>query len=205
MTKRKRRGSSKAGRPRKEGARYPSGKLKPAGPNERVLDKRRAGDAEAGEHPLDFALSKHWITEQMHRDATAYRVAFNRSHIGATAPRLGLASLPEVEPSEALRMKWGEMPDGEIAGIWDAVFGEDAVANAAVMEEGALAAWRLLNSSLSPAEREELFKVSILGQPPRPAGSGQDGSLVRRPVWRRPLPSSAEGCAGADFRGSSPA
>lgn len=160
------RGSSKAGRPRKEGDRYPNGRLKPPGPNERVLEKRRAGDAEAGEHPLDFALSQRWITEQMHRDADAYRQAFGRSHIGLGAPRLGMASLPEVVPSEELRINWSQMSDAEIVEIFDKVFGDVPPPPNADADKTALGKWREMNAHLSAAEQQEMFKVCIMGSWP---------------------------------------
>src|SRR3569833_1199420 len=107
--RKKHKGSSKAGRPRKEGDRYPSGKLRPPAPNEVTQAKRKAGDAEAGEHPLDFAFSQKWITERDHRAATAYRSAYDGAHIGG--PRMSHGSLPEVVPSEDLRINWSQMSD----------------------------------------------------------------------------------------------
>lgn len=167
MTKRtsKRRGSSKAGRPRKEGDRYANGRLKPSGPNATVIEKRRAGDAEAGEHPLDFALSQKWITERQHRDAMAYRSIYNGAHIGG--PKLSSGSLMEVPPQEALTMNWSQMSDGEITEIFDAVFGDDIPpANPEEAHAQALARWRILNLHLSSAERQQLFLVSVMGSWP---------------------------------------
>ena len=161
----KRRGSSKAGRPRKEGERYANGRLKPAGPNETVVAKRRAGDAEAGEHPLDFALSQKWITERQHRDAMAYRSIYNSAHIGG--PKLSLGSLTEVPPQEALTMNWSQMTDGEITEIFDAVFGDvQPPANPEEANALALKHWRLLNAHLSSPERQQLFLVSVMGSWP---------------------------------------
>lgn len=164
--KTKRRGSSKAGRPRKEGDRYPSGKLKPPAPNETTLQRRKAGDASAGEHPLDFALSNGWITEQMHRDGSAYRMAFNAAHRGAYGPRLALGSLAEVEESESLRMNWSQMSDAEIVDIFDRIFNQTAFIDHEKAEEAAMVRWKLLNMNLRPVEREELFMVCVLGSWP---------------------------------------
>lgn len=168
MTKRKRkaRGSSRAGRPRKEGDRYPSGKLKPPGPNERVIVKRKAGDADAGEHPLDFALSQGWLDERLHRTAMDYRAAYGRAHFDG-APRLAMGGLAEAMPSEAIKLKWAEMADADIVEIFDQVFsvdtppeGRDASAAKAWLR------WKMLNNALRPDEREELFRVAILGSWP---------------------------------------
>lgn len=162
---RKRKGSSKAGRPRKTGDRYPSGKLKPAGPNATVAAKRLIGDAQAGEHPLDFALSREWITERQHKDAMSYRAAFNLSHIGG--PRLSCGSLAEAPPSEQLRINWSQMTDEEITEIFDRVFsGDVAIEDRPKLEAAALGRWKLLNAALSPSEREELFMVCVLGSWP---------------------------------------
>lgn len=164
-TKMKRMGSSKAGRPRKEGERYPNGRLKPAGPNETVVAKRKAGDAEAGEHPLDFALSQKWITERQHRDAMAYRSIYQGAHIGG--PKLSLGSLMEVPPQEALTMNWSQMSDGEITEIFDAVFSEDMPTGSPEEANAkALARWRILNQHLSAAERQQIFTVSVMGSWP---------------------------------------
>lgn len=164
-TKSRRRGSSKAGRPRKEGDRYPSGKLKPAGPNARTLDRRKAGDAEAGEHPMDFALSKGWLTERDHQASACYLAAFNRAHIGG--PRLSRGGLCEVVPSEELRLNWSQLSDEEIAEIFDKVFCVDALpADPAALEAAALARWKLLNAALTGEERAELFLVCVLGSWP---------------------------------------
>lgn len=163
--KHKARGSSKAGRPRKSGERFPCGKLRPPEPNARVLEQRKAGDSEAGEHPLDFALSNRWITPEMHRTAMNYVSAYSHAHIGG--PRLALGGLCEVVPSEELRMNWSEMTDVEIAGIFDDVFNEMPQAlNPEQQEAASLASWKRLNHVLTPDERQELFLVCVVGSWP---------------------------------------
>lgn len=161
----RRKGSSKAGRPRKAGARYPSGKLKPPPPSAVTIAKRRAGDAEAGEHPMDFALSQGWLTPRDHQAATAYRAAFDRSHIGA--PRMSCGSLNEAVPTEELRVDWSEVSDEEIAEIFDRVFNvTPEMASPEKQEAAALALWKRLNVALAADEREEMFKVCVLGSWP---------------------------------------
>lgn len=163
--RRRSKGSSKAGRPKKAGDRYPSGKLRPPGPNAMVIARRKAGDAEAGEHPLDFALSQQWITERQHRDAMAYRAAFNRAHIAG--PRLSSGSLAEVPPTEELRMNWSQMSDEEVVDVFDLVFNvESGPLDREALEAVALERWKRLNVALSPTEREELFMVCVLGSWP---------------------------------------
>lgn len=167
MAKRsKRRGSSKAGRKRIAGERYANGRLKPRGPNATVIAKRKAGDAEAGEHPLDFALSQKWITERQHRDAMAYRNIYQGAHIGG--PRLSSGSLVEVPPKESVTMSWSQMSDEEVSEIWNTVFSDDydPQRNSEEAHGQALAQWRVLNAHLSPGERQQLFLVSVMGSWP---------------------------------------
>lgn len=168
-TKAKRRGSSRAGRPRIEGERYANGRLKPRGPNETVVSKRRAGDAEAGEHPLDFALSQKWITERQHRDAMTYRSAYQFAHIGG--PRMSTGSLPEVPeselpPLEVLIRNLSQIPDADITAAWDKFFGGGEEPAAQPDDSKALKQWKVLNLTLTQAERQQLFQVAVLGSWP---------------------------------------
>lgn len=198
MARHKRKGSSRAGRPKQKGDRYACGKLKPKGPNATVLAKRQAGDAAAGEHPLDFALSKGWLTERQHKDAMAYRSAFNRAHIGG--PRLSLGTLSETPPSEELRETWATMTDAEITAIFDKVFDVDPEAlDPEKAEERALARWRLLNAGLSASEREELFRVAVLGSWPfwMPKKAADHALGIKDIVKEQTLLSSLAGVARA--------
>lgn len=164
-SQRRRCGSSKAGRPRKEGDRYPSGKLRPPMPSAVTIAKRKAGDSEAGEHPMDFALSQGWLTERDHQAASSYRAAFNRSHIGG--PRMSHGGLCEVTPSEELRLNWSQLSDEEITEIFDRVFSIEAgPANPEKLQADALWLWKRLNAALSPEERDELFMVCVVGSWP---------------------------------------
>lgn len=168
-TKKRRVGSSKAGRPRIVGERYANGRLKPRGPNETVVAKRKAGDAEAGEHPLDFALSQKWITERQHRDAMTYRSAYQFAHIGG--PRMSSGSLPEVPESElpsleVLIRNLSQIPDADIAAAWDKFFGGAEEPDLQPDDSKAMARWKVLNVTLTPAERQQLFQVAVLGSWP---------------------------------------
>jgi hypothetical protein len=164
---RKRKGSSKAGRPRKKGARFPSGKLKPPPANANVIERRKAGDAHAGEHPLDFALSQGWVTETGHRAGMAYVATFNRSHTGAIGPRLALQRLPESDLSESLRLNWSQLSDEQIVDIFDKVFSVEAAPEDKLEREAAaMVLWKRLNAALKPEERDELFMVCVIGSWP---------------------------------------
>lgn len=172
--RRKGKGSSKAGRPKKTGDRYACGKLRPTGPNETVIAKRKAGDASAGEHPLDFALSNGWITERMHKDAMAYRAAFNRTQI--RGPGLCMGGMQEAPEPETLRTNWSELSDSYISELFDKVFSEEPAPEVKEQQDAqSLARWRALNVALSPEERHELFLVCVVGSwpfwMPKQAGS----------------------------------
>jgi hypothetical protein len=92
-------GHSRSGRPRKDGERYANGRLKPAGPNERVLAQRRAllGEPEAGvgqlkaaENPLDLMLARRWVTPDLHQAGRNF----------AALHALARLSLPPVRTSD---------------------------------------------------------------------------------------------------------
>jgi len=120
---RRARARSTAGRPRKEGDRYPSGKLKPPLPNQRVIAERRillggAGDISKAENPLDLMLARGWITEDEHRAGRAY--AFLYVKAGIDLPRLKTADLGEASdrdiehaPQPGLRLRPEWMDDGD--------------------------------------------------------------------------------------------
>lgn len=74
-------GHSRAGRPRKAGPRYANGRLKPPGPNEKVVEQRRAllGDRvavgkalKAAENPLDLMLARGWLQTELHQAGRAF-------------------------------------------------------------------------------------------------------------------------------------
>ena len=83
-------------------ARYANGRLKPPGPNERVVEMRRAlltggretdapVDITKAENALDVALARGWITEERHR-ATQRFASLLRRTIGA------MPSLRQAKP-----------------------------------------------------------------------------------------------------------
>lgn len=154
---RKPRGSSKAGRPRKAGERFPSGGLKPPGPNELTLAKRAIGDSSAGEHPLDFMLRVGWISERLHKAGMAYLAARQAACIGG--PRLSSGALREAPEREVLVTSFAQLPDEEVAAIWDRVF--NALPPSEQADIAALARWRALNVALRPGERNELHLICI--------------------------------------------
>lgn len=110
-------GHSRAGRPRKDGARYDNGRLKPAGPNERVLTGRRAllGDPEArpaelkaAENPLDLMLARGWLSRDLHEAGRAFAALHARARL----------SLPAIRTSR-LELRGRTAPEaGDPVALW---------------------------------------------------------------------------------------
>jgi hypothetical protein len=78
-----------------------------------------------------------------------------------------MGGLAEVEPSEALRKSWSELPAADITAIFDRVFsGALVMADSEKRQAAAAEKWKRLNLELRAHEREELFKVCVLGSWP---------------------------------------
>lgn len=163
------RGSSKSGRPRQAGDRYPSGRLKPAPPNEIVIQRRRdiidGGDITKASDPLNFILERGWITEDQHRAGIAYLRAYAGARLGA--PRGGIATLPEtMTGSDAPDLTWAEMPDEDVTRIFDAAM-EGPKLPAPDSAAEAMKLWKELNGLLDPAQRKHVFDVCVLDSWPQ--------------------------------------
>ena len=168
MTKRsnRRRGSSKAGRPRKEGERYPGGQLKPPGPNEITIARRRElvgekGDLTRATSPMDLALERGWITEKHHRTGAAVVSIYNAAKIGVQT-RSGVANLEEAARSvDVNRDDFGTMPDAQVAAVWDATFNVTDAVDREKQAAIALVRWKRINAVLTPAQGREVFLVCV--------------------------------------------
>lgn len=95
---RKARGRSNpgAGRPRKEGPRYANGRLKPEGPNARVVEIRRAllGKPDAkgmalapAENPLALAHARGWLSKSLLDAGAAFREHHHKARLSLPPPR----------------------------------------------------------------------------------------------------------------------
>jgi len=155
---RKGQGSSKAGRPRQEGDRYPSGKLKPRR-NERLIEAKRAlvGDGldiALADDPLEFIRAKGWLSQGRYRTALAYRDARRRARVGA--PRLDGGGVAETSSTTGVQGRsFAEMTDAEITEVFDHVFREPPVSTDE-REAQALRRWKALEAAMSPAQRREV-------------------------------------------------
>lgn len=171
----RRKGSQNAGRPRQDGARYPSGKLKPVGPNQLVVGRRRAicNDVTMASCPLDAALSNGWISTSDHRAGTTFAMLYRASGLGG--PAMGASDYREanttnmeIDPATAAKLSGGKnwlqhLTDGEITAMWDEAFrdhrptGADAEQRAAE----ALTKWRDVNAAMPAEVRAEMHLVCV--------------------------------------------
>ena len=168
---------SKGGRPRKDGSRYPSGKLKPVGPNHLVLERRKAlcDDPTKATCPLDAAYANGWLDLADYRTGIMFAHLHRAAGFGAVGAAMG-SSLEAPTPMElsqnttaSAKSYFSSLSHAEIASIWDSVFGgpgepgEDRDERAA----RANARWKLANAAMSPDERAEVHNACILDSWPQ--------------------------------------
>ncbi len=163
MAKRtKRRGSSKAGRPRKSAPRYPSGKLKPMKPNQILMDRRAeiAPDPTMSTAPMDCALANGWISRADHATGTWYAETHRRC--GFRVGSVTASSSQEVElMSEVSKLSFSEMSDEMIIGAWENAM-ERSNRSAPAGDGAKLSTWSAVNAALTEAQRREVYLVCVL-------------------------------------------
>lgn len=173
-----RRVTGKGGRPRQEGERYPNGRLKPAGANERSLEIRKGfGLSKLNQRmvPLDVAHSNGWLSDVDYltgiRFANLHQAAgFNRagSAMGST---LEVDVPTEVSLSVSLHAKsfFAGLPHDELTALWDRVFdrGERDVGKASEAAAKAMKLWKVANAAMTAEERDEVTNVCILDSWPQ--------------------------------------
>lgn len=163
---------SGGGRPKKEGDRYPNGRLKAEKPNPAVLARRQliCADPAMATCPLDAAFANGWITQA---DYGAGR-AFLSVHVSAGLDSPGAAairdnSIPrgaadqlsqrwgEMTDAQVRGMRWNEFTDKEISAIWDSALRDlDRAADPTAPSDFAVRAhqrWRAMNAAMSSIER----------------------------------------------------
>lgn len=180
------------GRRPQEGERYESGDLKPAGPNLRTIDIRKAlmvgddgrnwtlagantivaTDAEGrqervdiskAENALDLMLSRHWMPEGLHRAARRYAAVFKR--VVVSMPGMAVSRQEEArERSGVNKSDLAEMNDREKTAVFDAAFSVDRLATG-VDDESRKEDGDLLRAIwtlLEPAEARQMFVDCVL-------------------------------------------
>lgn len=194
--------TSKNGRPRKSGDRYPSGKLKPdVKPNARVVAMRRAllgakhgqdVDITKTEHPLDLALARGWLTQERYDAAQL----FIRLYRGIRFPVMQVSRDPSdlggmTKEDRALvgeKLNWANMPSADVNRLFDAVV-MSAKPTPAAQPKSPLpnvpAQLREIWAALRPEQARELFSVAILGHWPQWVIWQAKGEVVPGPARRR--------------------
>lgn len=161
------------GRPRKDGARHPSGQLvQKVDPNPKVVELRRAllGEASGArladaEDPMMLALARGWISAAQHRAGQAYAQAWRRSHPQRRAPGL----TETAEPAARDLRRAGEMSDAEIAAAFDQVFGREAPSGPPSEADlaDARSRYNAMSRAMTAAEQNEVFLCFCLGSWPQ--------------------------------------
>lgn len=192
----------KNGRPRKSGDRYPSGKLKPAKPNSRVIEMRRAllgakdgdtVDLTKTEHPLDLALARGWLSQERYDAAQL----FIRLYRGIRFPVMAISRDPSDLGSlskddravVAEKLNWANMPSADVNRLFDAVVMSARSTPAAPRPAEPLpqvpAQLREIWAALKPEQARELFSVAILGHWPQWAIQRARGEVLESAPYRR--------------------
>lgn len=161
---------SNGGRPRQDGDRYPSGKLKPVKPNPKIVDIREAfGLTKLGQKftPIEVAFHRGWIDEDAYTAAARYAALHRLAVVGGP-------SMPTQrdrsagEGADVRLLIFAHLTDKEVEAIWDSAMppartptdDEDRRAKATRQ-------WTDWNAAMTPEQRQELFNVVILDSWPQ--------------------------------------
>lgn len=152
---------SKGGRPKQSGDRYPSGKLRPQKPNEKVVEIRQAfGLEKLGQKftPIEVAFHRGWIDEETYWAAARYAALHRTAMAGAGAPQHANQNLREAPNTVDVRaLSFAALTDREVAAIWDSAMGSER--SPQTDEERQAKATRLLrcwNARMTPEQLEEI-------------------------------------------------
>lgn len=155
---------SKSGRPRQQGDRYPSGKLRPPKPNEKVLAIRHAfGLEKLGQKftPIEVAFHRGWIDEETYWAAARYAALYRLAVSGV--PAYANQNLPEARSSVDVRtLSFAQLATAEISAIWDSAMGEPEAEPDEDRRAKATLRWREVNAAMTPEQRQEVFNVVAL-------------------------------------------
>ena len=155
---------SKGGRPRQSGDRYPSGKLRPPKPNEKVLAIRQAfGLDKLGQKftPIEVAFHRGWIDEETYWAAARYAALYRLAVTGV--PGYANQNLPEAPSSVDVRaLSFAQLTHAEVTAIWDSAMGEPSYEGNEERTAKATRRWREVNLRMSTEQRQEVFDVVAL-------------------------------------------
>ena len=160
------------GRPRKPGARYPSGQIKIAPrkfeATEAMTRHRRelCERPELATTPLDCAFGNGWITLEELKIGNVYAgLCYGVGLVkrtGAAGNRL------EATPGGGARFRWADLDDKEISTIWDSVFGEHVQPLRSEERDLALyGRYIRLRTAMTMQEAQEVFLVCVMDSWPQ--------------------------------------
>lgn len=184
MAKGKIRGAG--GRPRQDGERFPNGRLKPPGPNQLMVERRKAlcDDVTMATCPLDAAFARGWISRAEHAAGRAYIAVHMRAgfqgpgYSGQRDTSLPTGSADELRANwrgmttgEVLAIKWSTLSNKEIATIWDSALRDMGRAadptKADDFAKDANRKWRFLNAAMTTLQRLRVDEFCIRETWPR--------------------------------------
>jgi hypothetical protein len=169
--KRKPRGSSKAGRPRKKDvARNASGRIvQRVDPNERVVELRKALlppakdgnqiDISQADDPMDLAHARGWLSTRQVTAGRRYAALYAASH----PSKIRKAEHEAPPEGERDARSWSQVPDAEIVMMFDKMM--DATARQSRPESAAVRSRTLylsMTNALSPREQLQVFNCFCL-------------------------------------------
>jgi hypothetical protein len=166
--KRKTRGVSKGGRPRKAGARHPGGRLIQADqkvePNAVVTLARQTlmgdcrADPSAAEAPMSLAYARGWLTEAEASAGKAFAAAYRSTHpTRRVSPSYEAPSLADAD-----RRSIREMSSAEITAAFDAMMdGTRRQSTDDARQAAACARYNSWSQALTALEHQEIFNAFI--------------------------------------------
>lgn len=177
---------SKGGRPRQDGARYPSGELRPAGPNPETIARRQAlcSDVTMATTPIDVMLANRWITEDQHRTAARYRQ--DHAHAGLDGPTVPTQrDLSAPASVDARGQSFAAMPAKDVAAVWDSAMSRNppAANDRDAGQARSMDRYREANRMLTPAQRNEVNDVVLMDSWPQWVLQRRAGNFTT--TWER--------------------
>ena len=166
------------GRPRQEGERYPNGRLKPRGPNERSVEIRQAlGLKKLNQRmvPLDVAHANGWLSSVDYltgiRFANLHQAAGFAHSGGSMGATMEVDIGTEVSLSVSMDAKsfFSGLPHAELVVLWDRVFdrGERDPVKADEASAKAMRQWKAACAAMTMQERAEVTNVCVLDSFPQ--------------------------------------
>lgn len=166
---------SKGGRPRQQGERTKGGRLKHS-PNERVMQIRAAfGVDHVGQafSPIQIAHRNRWLSDEDCRTAVEFAGIYAAAGLGRSS--ISMSAEHEVDRRTETSREvtapsfFAQLPDVEVAMIWDSVFNDDGGHLMDRDERGAAAMrkWKAACAAMTPEQREEVHNVCILDSFPQ--------------------------------------